>query len=347
MRVVNTMFGCGLGGIEQAFIDYTEALLLERNHVTAITQPQAQILGTLEGLRNNPLLRIERVRNMWVWDLLAVHRLRQIMKEAEPDVVVTHGGRAASLMQKAAAHLCPVIGVAHNYSTKRLLNLDAVFAITEDIAAHVTQQGFPESRIHVVPNMIAMPETLPAPRTAYRDPPVIGTMGRAVKKKGFDVFIRALGALHEKGVAFHAVIGGEGEELKALEALCTTLGISDHVHFPGWVKNKATFFDMIDIFCLPSLHEPFGIVLLEAFLHGVPVVTSDSEGPREIATHGKNALVTAKGDVDALAKQLRLLMHDPALGQKLSTAGVDTVKERYDIQIVAGKLHTCIEQVVK
>ena len=111
-------------------------------------------------------------------------------------------------------------------------------------------------------------------------------MGRFVAKKGFDVFIAALGRLRSQGVPFRAVLAGDGPERGGARTArgrtrpCRSIGL------PGWVDDKRTFFAGVDVFCLPSHHEPFGIVLIEAMAQAMPIVSTDSEGPSEILHDG-------------------------------------------------------------
>src|SRR5262249_15023020 len=156
---------------------------------------------------------------------------------------------------------------------------------------------------------------------------IIGTRGRFVAKKGFDVFITALARLRQSGVGFHAILAGDGPERGALERLAAELGLSDVLRFPGWVTDKAAFFSGIDVFCLPSLHEPFGIVLIEAMAHARPIVAADSEGPMEILRDGDDAIIVPRGDPDRLAKALATLSADSDRAARLAAHAYQHVRE--------------------
>ena len=171
-------------------------------------------------------------------------------------------------------------------------------------------------------------------------------MGRFVKKKGFDVFINAIANLNESGIRLKAVIGGSGEEEGNLKKLVKELNISDIVEFTGWIKNKEQFFDNIDFFVLPSLHEPFGIILLEAFAHGKAVVTSDAEGPGEIASNNVDAVIVRKGDAALMANGIKSLIENRDLAQKIAKNGFEKAQE-YDIKNFAYKLSAIISNIVK
>lgn len=335
MHIVNVMFARGLGGIEQSFLDYCIALEMQGNQVTAMVHPKAAVRGRFS-------CGIAAIHNHGQWDPIAKFRIRRRLKKIKPDAVIVHGNRAATLLTSAARGICPVIGVTHNYSVKRLAKLDGVFALTEDLQKKMLEVGFPKNRIFKVPNMIACPN--PVPLTLHQ-PPVIATLGRFVKKKGFDVWIKALAELQKTGQDFRAIIGGKGEEEVDLKQLVKEHNLSDKVEFKGWVQDKESFFRAADVFCLPSRHEPFGIVLLEAMAYGIPTVSTDSEGPSEVATHGQDALLVPKNDPVAMAAAIQRLITDRELAQKLAASGLETVHTKYDIKAVSQTIQTALQQV--
>ena len=117
--------------------------------------------------------------------------------------------------------------------------------------------------------------------------------------------------------------------------------------FTGWVENKHDFFQGIDLFCLPSLHEPFGIVLLEAFCHGVPVVSSDSEGPTDIIAPDVDALLVKKNDAAALADALERLLADPERAQMMAQNAYQKVVAKYDMKAVAAQIEDALQKITK
>src|SRR5262245_5517007 len=119
-----------------------------------------------------------------------------------------------------------------------------------------------------------------------RQPPVIGAMGRLVSKKGMADLIEALAILRDQ-FFFFAVIAGVGPERPALESLVRSYELGDRVTFAGWV-DSAKFLREIDIFVLPSRDEPFGIVTLEAWAAGLPVIATTCEGPNSYIQHAEN-----------------------------------------------------------
>lgn len=344
MHVVNAMFGKGLGGIEQALVDYCEALKLKGHKVTAIISYQAKIKPSLLSLGVN----IIEIRNFAVWDVFAKLYLKKILEQINPDVVINHGNRAICLVKGAvkriAFHKHPVIiAVTHNYRLKYMRGLDAVFAITEDLKSKVLALGQPERTVFKLPNMVRI-KTSETEDVAFRKPVVIGAMGRFVKKKGFDIFIRALADLKEKGIPFIAILGGAGEEENNLKTLALDLQLDKNLTFIGWVQDKDKFFHDIDLFVLPSIHEPFGIILLEALSRKKPIITTDAEGPVEIVQDGFDAVIVPKKNDKILSAAIERLIGDEKFAKIIAKNGFAKANT-YDIKNFASLLDEVLVEV--
>lgn len=343
MRIINAMFSQGSGGIEQCMMDYCKALLLRNHKVSALVHPKST---THQALLDICGVNVLGVKNFGQYDVFAKLYIRKILQQTSPDVVIAHGNRAVSLLKWPCKSLgIALVGVSHNYNIKRLIGLDGVFAITKDLQKTVIQAGQPKQRIFLMPNMIHMPDKEPDLFKAYHKPIKIGTMGRFVKKKGMGEFLHALAEIKQQGIKFQAIIGGDGEESGNLHQLRTALGLEKDVVFSGWVKNKRAFFESIDIFCLPSLHEPFGIILLEAFAAKKPVIAFKSEGPLEIATHNNDAVLVECGNSKALAKEIKNFIKDRSHAQKMAENAYHTAKN-YDIHTAAITMEEHLQKIV-
>jgi len=341
MHIVNIMFSQGLGGIEQAFLDYCKALSSRGHRVTAICAPGAAVEAALidAGIETVAL------GNKGLYDIMASYRLGGVLKKLQPDAVIAHGMRAYGHARRATRRVCPLVGVTHNYSTKRLHNADAVFATTRPLHHKCVEEGVAPERVFDIPNMIDCP-AVPPERAPWRQPPMIGSMGRFVAKKGFDIYIEALGLLKAAGYNFQAVLGGAGQEGAYLTQRIADLELGDVLTLAGWVEDKEKFFAGIDIFCLPSLHEPFGIVLLEAFAHKVPVVSSNSEGPQDIVIPNMDAVLVEKNDPPALATALGALLDDPHAALRMADHAFAKARSIYTMDAVALRMETALQKII-
>ncbi len=148
-------------------------------------------------------------------------------------------------------------------------------------------------------------------------------LGRVVEKKGFDLLLRAYAASGAARGAWNLVLAGDGPARPGLEALAAELGLAGRVHFPGRLDRDDVRRAMAgaEIFVMPSRLEPFGIVVLEAWDAGRPVVATDRGGTSEFVTDGEDGLLVDPNDLAALAGALDRLADDPALARRLGRAG--------------------------
>jgi glycosyltransferase involved in cell wall biosynthesis len=336
LRIANVMLGRGLGGLEQALLDHGDALGRAGHDVHAVIHPRAAVRPALEarGAKWHGLL------HLGAWDMVAAMRLRLLLRQLRPDLCVAHGNRALSLLRQAGAD--PVIAVLPNYKMT-CRGAAAVLYPTLDLKRYAESQGVAESCLYHIPSMVDVPP-LP-PLRSRGQPPVIGAMGRFVAKKGFELFIAALGRLRSQGGVFRAVLGGEGPERAALERLATVHGLQDLLAFPGWVDDKPAFFAGIDVFCLPSHHEPFGIVLIEAMARAMPIVATDSEGPSEILRDGTHGDLVPRGDTEQMALALGAMIADPERADRLGANAYRYARETFDLPCVAARLDLAVRRV--
>jgi len=335
MTILNLMLGKGRGGLEQAGADYADALAHAAIPTLTITHPDAWVNASLTGVPHITL------KHFASWDPFAILRLRRIAKETNATAVICHGNRALRMALTALKGRVPIIAVAHNYSINRFVKADHVFCITRDLIEEMVHRDFPRAQITHMPNMVRIPTI--APRTPFRSPPVIATMGRFVEKKAFDLYIDAIHLLKERGIQFKAILGGDGAEAPLLKERAN--GLEDVLTFSGWVKDKDQFFHGADIFVLPSHHEPFGIVLIEAMAYKVPCVTTDSEGPCEIVHPNKDALLTRRGNATEMADALEELITDETKAKALAAEAFTLVSSTYSIDAMASRLKTALKSL--
>ncbi|NOT46583.1 MAG: glycosyltransferase family 4 protein [Acidobacteria bacterium] len=172
-------------------------------------------------------------------------------------------------------------------------------------------------------------------------------VGRLIEKKGLDTFVEACSILKEKNVNFEAVIVGESgdAEVKIRRSLVKN-DLSDKVELTGAMSQTELFaqYRRADVFCLPCRilengdRDGIPNVMVEAMACGVPVVTTNVSGIPEIIRNGENGLLVNPDDPQALADSLEKIYLDKSLSARLSRAGLDTVKERFDGEISAHKL---------
>ena len=163
-------------------------------------------------------------------------------------------------------------------------------------------------------------------------------VARFVRKKGFDVLLRAAKVLADEGVDFHITMAGAGPQGLPLKLLAWKLGLMRRVSFPGFVPYDriSDFFHWADLFVMPSVVHSTGdrdgipTVIMEALLHRVPVVASDVSGICEVIRNRKTGLLVPEKDYRALAGAIRTMLSDRNAAIEMAENGRVLVLRLFD-----------------
>ena len=138
--------------------------------------------------------------------------------------------------------------------------------------------------------------------------PYAFAMGRHVHQKGFDVLIRAWKELNSQ--THDLIIGGSGTDTEVLQELIAELNLEGAVHLVGRLDRNGVVSHLQNAACfvLPSRHEPFGIVVLEAMAARTPVIATAVGGVPEFVTDGVNGRLVPGDNVNAMAQALQELL---------------------------------------
>ena len=157
--------------------------------------------------------------------------------------------------------------------------------------------------------------------------------------------IDALPAVQRSAQDAHLVLIGPVTRptyLSRIEARVRELDLAERVHvLPGLAPDDQTLVDAYhaaDVFCLPSMHEPFGIVILEAWAAGRPVVASRVGGIPGFVKDGKDALLVPAGDVGALQRAIGRVLCEPGLAERLAEEGLQRARHEFDWSVIGDAL---------
>nr|WP_281435045.1 glycosyltransferase family 4 protein [Rhizobium lemnae] len=169
------------------------------------------------------------------------------------------------------------------------------------------------------------------------DPVQILSVGRAVKKKGYDVLLKALATL-PPDLHWHFTHIGGGDELSKLKALADELGLQKRLTWKGALDQRDVLehYRTSDLFALAcrvtSDGDRDGLpnVMVEAASQGLPVVSTTVSGIVELFENETNSLLVESEDIDQLAGALDRMIRDPALRVRLSTSAAAKVRSEFD-----------------
>jgi glycosyltransferase involved in cell wall biosynthesis len=238
----------------------------------------------------------------------------------------------------------PVLGAA----VRRVLAAsDAHVAVSTDLARRARSlYGF-ERPIDVISLGMPAPWFTPASREQLGLEPglvYVVAVGRLVRRKNLATLLSALARLGRDDV--HLLVVGDGPEEPSLGALADSLGIGHRVQLRGFVpeETKYQLLAAADIFALPSLHEAFGLVYLEAMHCGLPVIAARPGGQEDYLEDGRTGYLVAPDDLGGLERALGALVADPDLRAQMS-AHNRAVAQRFNVAATAARYESLFARV--
>lgn len=215
------------------------------------------------------------------------------------------------------------------------LGMDEVISVSRFTARRMSEAyGLPESMFHILPNAVDMADQPLVPGrpggTARRLLTVTRLSGQDTYK-GCDKVIRALPSILARVPDACYDLVGEGVLRPELERLAEQVGVRDRVRFHGYVDDRQLerIYESADLLVMPSTGEGFGIVYLEAWKHGLPVVAGNRDASAEVVTDGRDGLCVDPHSVEQIAEAVVALLTDPERAAAMGREGYRTVSGYY------------------
>jgi glycosyltransferase involved in cell wall biosynthesis len=346
MKIINLLLSNKNGGVEQSFVAYCLILKSLNHEVLAVVRKNAPYKKDVENLG----IKVIEIENKFgYYDFFAIKNLRKIIKNFEANLVFAHVGKAVTLSKKALKKLpkIPLIAVNHSNNVKRSIGADIILSVNKEIFYKTIDGGVAENKSFVMPNFIEFDPELQKPlnltNLSFDSKIRIGTMGRLAPEKGLEYLIRSIKILKDQNCPAELVIAGDGELKQELKNLTNSLNLNEEIKFLGWTNDKEKFFSSIDIFCLPSLEETFGIVLLEAMKYGKPIISTNCDGPKTIIKNEVNGILINQKSPEQIAAAILKLKNNPELVFDLVTNARENLLKNYSLKIAQEKFSSVIK----
>ena len=312
MKVAQVMAGAPAGGAELFFERLSIALSRAGETVLPVIRRDA---SRAERLAAAGLTHVQ-LGFGGPLDLLTAPRLRRVLTEFAPRVVVAWMNRAARFAPVGDWVLAGRLG--GYYDLRYYRHCDHLIGNTRGIVDWIVRQGWDPARAHYLPNFAPdLANAAPASLDLPADARVVLALGRLHRNKGFDVLIRAMPALPH----VHVLIAGEGPERGALLGLAEREHVAERLHLLGWRSDTAALLAAADLLACPSRHEPLGNVVLEAWSALRPVVAAAAQGPSELITSRRDGILVPVEDTKALADAIGSVLDDAPRAEALAEAG--------------------------
>ena len=271
-------------------------------------------------------------------DLRAAGELRRLVRSLQPQLVHSHGLKAA-LVTAAALSLYPkrprlvftvhnnlpqpkavISQMAYGVALRRMFRLmDMVITVSEALRDRLVEYAAPD-RVITIRNGIPVERFRGYPRAAVRaeleipeTAKIVGMTARLIAGKGITTALEAVSLLTRIVPDLHFVVVGDGPERGKFESY----GGIGPCQTNSWVAGRCAGSAGWDVFILPSSSEGFSLSVLEAMASGLPVVVSDLDSMREAVVVGKSGYLTKPGDAPELAAAILNVLRDPRRARQM------------------------------
>jgi phosphatidyl-myo-inositol alpha-mannosyltransferase len=261
--------------------------------------------------------------------------LRRELRAGNFDIVHVHEPPAPLIGWDACSFRgAPVVGTFHAYSTKPFPNhmasllgarrkfnqLSGRIAVSQ--AAAWTAKRWYGGEYAIVPNGVDIEAAPKGPKSPSANGEFrVAFLGRAEERKGLPILLHAFEALVEHVPARLTVIGADADEVARF---MPDPALGTHVDTVGKISDAQLWRELgkADVLSAPSLSgESFGMVLIEAFAAGTPVVASQIAGYSDVVSDGVDGVLVPPADAQRLAEELQSLYHEPERLRAMGEAG--------------------------
>lgn len=312
------------GGAERVFLTIGRRFAARGDRVTLAIDRAIPTEGLDE--TTNPRLVV-----LGATHATGLFRLARLLRRDRPDVALAavSGSCAKLAMAKAIAGTrTPAIFSYHGFEEWRTGRLGAfayygmplmermanrIVAVSEGLRdALVDRWGADPAKTERIYNPVSLDLDIAAASAgnlATRPPLVLG-IGRLSEEKGMIDLVEAFARIDRPEARL--TIGGDGPERERIAQRVAELGLENRVVLAGHVDPGA-YYRHARVVAVPSRTEAFGLVVAEALAHGLPIVATACEGPREILGDGRWGRIVPIGDVDAMARGIEAALDDPGV----------------------------------
>jgi glycosyltransferase involved in cell wall biosynthesis len=278
----------------------------------------------------------------------------------------------------------PYVTIAHGIDVwnlkglklKGLANSFKILSVSNYTKQRILQQltNYPEKNIFILPDTFAPERFKPAPKPEYlmkrwnikNGDRVILTIARLSKSeqyKGYDKVLLALSQLLNPSTStltststfpsqlpnFKYIIGGCGDDMPRIKSLIRKLNLEEYVILPGFIPDEELidYYNLCDVFVMPSKKEGFGIVFLEALACGKPVICGNKDGSVDAVLGGEVGTLVDPDNIDKIASAIinvlkgdadKRLLNEKYLRKRVIEAyGFDKFKERVRLLMEKGQ----------
>jgi glycosyltransferase involved in cell wall biosynthesis len=349
MRIMQIIGSKKAGGAETFYVRLVSAL---REHVEVL--PVVRDKSWLDKRLTELDIPHKTADFGGMFDMKTKGQLKRYAASFKPDVIQSWMNRSSKFMPTNTKAV--LVGrMGGYYSLKYYRPMDYIIGNTQDICNYVVKKGWPAEKAVYLPNFADEPVSLyedkheelsqeirqqfKIPDTAF----VAMVAGRLHDNKGIDTAIEALTYIPDA----HLIVVGDGPLEKNLKSQVVERNLVGRVHFSGWAAQISSFCAASDAWLVASRHEPLGNVILDAWMHKLPVVSTMTDGPKSLIDDEEDGLLVPTDNAKKMAAALTKLKDSPTLRVKLAENGYEKGVKEYGRDVVITDYLDFYEHITK
>lgn len=340
IRVLHCIETIATGGVEQIRLTLVRGLPKENfNHKIICTWKGGAVADSLEA-EGVELIPIGGFKHPLEWQK---HKeVLRIIKDYKPHII--HGAIFEGMSMAAIGGFLGKVPIVILEETsfpstrsKKAVFLQRQFIKSSDVIIGIAPTvvkylknvvKVPDSKLRLINNGVTIPrEANPVEFEELREKLgiekgdlVIGSSGRFYNEvKRFTDILQTIYLIGDPKVKF--LLLGQGEDEKLIIQKAKDLRIENQLIMPGFISDTAPYYQLMDVFCIVSSHEGFGLVAAEAMMHGLPVIATKVGGLQDIVADGETGYLVPPNSPKSIAEKIVLLIQSKELRNKLGKKG--------------------------
>ena len=364
MKIVQIIPSLERGGAERLCIDISNELIKRGNQVLLIAFSDIN-----EYIELTSAIKIKTVKasiklSFFGKNQINIQELQNTIDEFNPDVIHTHLYEAEMIVYevKTSAKLVSHIHsnrkelvkrnllqltnkkkVTHWFERKHYLKnfqkLDVkLISISKDCHQYAIKElGLSSKQVHYIVNCINYELFKGSVKTLNNSKIKLINVGRFVPKKAQEFLIDIAVILKQKGIDFNLTFLGDGAEKSKVKSYAKLKGVDSLIYFKGVVTKPENYLKESTLYVHSAKLEPLGLVLIEAMAAGLPVVTTDGLGNRDIIEDGRNGYMIWKRDPQVFTDKIVEILSSAEKYKAISEYAVQYAAQ-YDIKPYVDKI---------
>jgi glycosyltransferase involved in cell wall biosynthesis len=337
LYIISTVTG---GGVERRRLSLARYLDKEKFHTKLVGTHKSGFIAEEIERNGMEIVEVGDFTGPFHWE--KHKKVQQIIEDFQPHIIhgaVYEGVTMAAIngfLKRVPIVILEETSDPQNRSAKasfllKIFSLvaDKFIAISPNVAKYLTRvAGVAPQKVVTINNGVETPREVPdheiqilkASLNIQVNDFVIGSVGRLFNDhKRFSDLVKAVSLLKKPDLKL--LIVGSGPDESLIRQKAVDLGISDRVIFAGYQFDTAPYYKLMDLFCIASSREGFGLVAAESMLHSLPIVATSVGGLKDVVVDRETGYLVPPYSPSVLAEKIQVLMDSPSLREDMGKRG--------------------------